>query len=216
VRIQEELGASAPPPVRPSGDLSAIGGCFVCFAPGPPGPGRPGDPGWAAASLGRWVSIVEGRAPYAYEPGLLALREGPLLEQAVRGLPEPPDLLLVNATGRDHPRGAGLAFHLGAVLGVPTIGVTHRPLIAAGPWPEDERGAASPLRLDGELVGYWVRTKRGARPLAVHAGWATDPDAALTGVLAAAGPARTPEPLRAARAAAREARAGAIIERRWS
>ncbi|MBV8941103.1 MAG: endonuclease V [Solirubrobacterales bacterium] len=42
-------------------------------------------------------------------PGTLALREGRLLEAAVRALPAMPDVLLVNATGRDHPRGAGLA-----------------------------------------------------------------------------------------------------------
>src|SRR5436305_1869658 len=81
-----------------------------------------------------------GPAGAAYEPGLLALRAGRLLEDAVRRLPRSPDVLLVNATGRDHPRRAGLALQLGAVLGVPTVGVTHRPLLAAGEWPADEIG----------------------------------------------------------------------------
>jgi deoxyribonuclease V len=53
---------------------------------------------------------------------LLAPREGPLLEQAVRALPVAPEVLVVNATGRDHPRRAGLALQLGAVLGLPTVG----------------------------------------------------------------------------------------------
>jgi deoxyribonuclease V len=143
----------------------------------------------------------------AYEAGLLALREGPVLEAAVRALAEPPDLLLVNATGRDHPRRAGLALHLGSVLGLPTVGVTHRPLLATGAWPPDEAGARAPLRLDDELVGYWVRTRRGTRPLAVHAAWRTDPETAVEIVLAAVVRARTPEPLRLAREAARSARA---------
>src|SRR5207247_2406472 len=103
-----------------------------------------------------------GPGPSSYEVGLLALREGLLLEHAVRALEDQPDVLLVSATGRDHPRGAGLALHLGAVLGVPTVGITHRPLLAAGEWPTDERGATSPLVRDGELVGYWLRTRRGA------------------------------------------------------
>jgi deoxyribonuclease V len=34
---------------------------------------------------------------------------------------ERPDVLLVNATGRDHPRQAGLGVQLGAVLGLPTV-----------------------------------------------------------------------------------------------
>jgi deoxyribonuclease V len=51
-----------------------------------------------------------------------------------------------------------------------------------------------------------VRTKKGARPLAVHAGWRTGPEAAVEVVLGATGHARTPEPLRRAREAARRAR----------
>jgi hypothetical protein len=53
---------------------------------------------------------------------LRALREGPLLEQAVGALPMAPEVLVVNATGRDHPRRAGLAFHLGPCLGCPQSG----------------------------------------------------------------------------------------------
>jgi deoxyribonuclease V len=142
-----------------------------------------------------------------YEPGLLALREGPLLEAAVGGLARAPDVLLVNATGRDHPRRAGLAMHLGAVLGLPTVGLTHRPLLAAGDWPDDSYGATSPLRLDGDVVGVWVRTRKGARPLAAHAAWRTDADQAAETVLRCWCRRRTPEPLREARRLARLARA---------
>ncbi len=140
-------------------------------------------------------------------PGLLALREGPLLEAAVLSLAERPDVLLVDATGRDHPRGAGLALHLGAVLGFASVGITHRPLLAYGPVPDDEGGAMSPLLLNDVLVGYWVRTRRGVRPLAVHAGWRTSPDVAVSVILALGRGRRTPEPLRLARRVAREARA---------
>ena len=136
------------------------------------------------------TSSVEGTAGAAYRPGLLALREGPLLEAAVRALDSRPDVLLVNATGRDHPRGAGLALHLGAVLEVPTVGVTDRPLV-------DDRTAR------------WVTTRPGARPLLVHPGWRTDLDTAVEVVLDATRRARTPEPLRRAREVARRARAQA-------
>ena len=198
--------AAAAPPWRP-GNGVRVGACFVCFERGSSGPGRPGDRGWAAAALHGDVAVVEAPAGAAYEAGLLALREGPLLETAVRRLAEPPDVLLVNATGRDHPRRAGLALHLGSVLDLPTVGLTHRTLLAAGEWPPDERGARHPLRLDDELVGYWLRTKRGTRPLAVHAAWRTDPETAARIVLLATRRSRTPEPLRLARRAARTARA---------
>jgi deoxyribonuclease V len=190
-----------------------VGGVFVCFARGGTGIGDAGDRGWAAAVLlaGRRVVesstvVVTAGAPYA--PGLLAMREGELLEAVVRSLARPPDVLEVNATGRDHPRRAGLALHLGAVLDLPTVGVTHRPLLARGSWPEGERGAWSPLTIDGEVVACWLRTQARTRPIVAHAGWQTDPATATAVVLASTFRARTPEPLRQARRLARTARAG--------
>jgi deoxyribonuclease V len=198
-----------------------VAACFVCFPHGSVGPGAAGEPAWAAAVLVREAAtlrtaVVAGEAGAPYEPGLLALREAPLLEAAVRALAAAPDVLVVNATGRDHPRRAGLALHLGVRLGVPSVGVTHRPFLAVGGWPGDERGAWSELRIGGEVVGAWVRTRRGARPLAVHAGWRTDVHTAVDVVLAQSTHARTPEPLRRARRLARLARARSGQERRNS
>jgi deoxyribonuclease V len=210
VETQLALAGAQPEPWRPDGPLSATGGCFLCFGRGKVGAGARGDPGWAGAALLREGSsvtaVATGEAGAPYAAGLLALREGPLLEQAVRALPKLPQVLLVDATGRDHARRAGLALHLGAVLDVPTIGVTHRPLLAEGEWPPDERGARAPLLLDGDLVGHWVRTRPGTRPIACHAAWRTDAETAAEIVLAFTGQRRTPEPLRQARTAARRAR----------
>jgi deoxyribonuclease V len=131
---------------------------------------------------------------------------GAVLERAVRGLPERPDVMLVDATGRDHPRRAGLALHLGAVLDLPTVGLTHRPLLAAGATPANHTGATSPLLIDEEVVGYWLRTRAGVRPLAVHAGWRVDAGTAVDVVRRSSSTRRTPEPLREARRVARTAR----------
>lgn len=211
IRLQNALAAESPPAWRPGEGPLLLGGCFVCFGRNDSGPGAPGDRGWAGAALWseggvRATAVADGRAAAGYAAGLLALREGPLLEAGVRALPATSEILLVDATGRDHPRRAGLALHLGAVLEVPTIGVTHRPLLAQGGWPGEARGSASPLLLDGEIVGYWLRTATGSRPLAVHAAWRTDPETAVNVVLGALERARTPEPLRLARQAARLAR----------
>lgn len=212
LREQQRLARASPRPWRPRPRTPALGGCFVCFARGGTGPGTAGDPGWAAAAATREGGLlaratVSGTAGASYRRGLLALREGPLLEAAVRALELEPDVLLVNATGRDHPRRAGLALHLGAVLELPTVGVTHRLLAAEGDWPDDRRGATTPFSLGGEVVGCWLRTRRGTRPLAVHAAWRTDPDVAVQLVLATLDGVRTPGPLRHAREAARSARA---------
>ena len=210
VDAQTGLGRATPEPWAPTGPI-VVGGCFVCFG-GRRGPDRSGEPGWASAVATRGdgsleVTLISGAASTPYEPGLLALREGALLEGAVRALGTAIDVLLVNATGRDHPRRAGLAVHLGAVLELPTIGVTHRPLVARGAWPPDERGALSSLELDGDVVGYWLRTRAGRRPIAVHAAWRTDSDVAADIVRRSVRKVRTPEPIRRARRAARLARA---------
>jgi deoxyribonuclease V len=218
VAVQEELAAARPPPwVRPVGPL-AIGACVVAFPRGRTGAGAGGDPAWAAAAVlrGRDVlaeATIAGAAAAPYEAGLLALREGPLHAAAVRALDHPPDVLLVDATGRDHPRRAGLALQLGVVLDLPTVGVTHRPLLATGGMPADASGATADLLLDGERVGAWLRTRRGARPVAVHAGWRTDVDTAIAVVLEAAGRLRTPEPVRHARRLARVTRSAAARAR---
>jgi deoxyribonuclease V len=153
-------------------------------------------------------SLQLGEAAAPYVPGLLAARIGGVLESAVRGLAVRPDLLLVDATGSDHPRGAGLAIHLGAVLDLPTVGVTHRPLTGEGAWPADRRGATSPVRIGDDVVASWVRTRRGTRPLVVHPGWRVGLDDAVGLVLDLTPRRRTPEPLRVARHLARRARAG--------
>lgn len=210
---QRRLAGLEPPPWTPARDEWRVGGCFFCSPSGKEGAGEAGDPCWAAAAMVdpssvRVTSLATGKTRAPYRAGLLALREGALLEEAVRGLSARPDTLLVNATGRDHPRRAGLALQLGAMLDLPTVGVTDRPLLAAGAWPERQRGARSPLLLDGETVGCWLCTRDGARPIAVHAAWRTDPDLAVEIVLrATSGWARTPEPLRLARQVARMARA---------
>ena len=206
VAVQEELAGRGPEAWLP-GARPRIGGVFVCFPRGRSGPGEVDDPAWAAAVCTGRSSVVTGRAGAPYVPGLLALREGPILERAVRGLDPSPDVILVDASGRDHPRRAGLALHLGAVLGLPSVGVTHRPLVASGEWPADEPGAVSALRLGDDLVGYWLRTRAGTRPLAVHAAWRTDPETAFEVVRRSLRGARTPEPLRRARRLARIARA---------
>jgi deoxyribonuclease V len=151
---------------------------------------------------------MPGRVPAPYLPGLLALREGPILAQALERLDAPVDVVLVDATGLDHPRRAGLAVHLGAVLDLPTVGVTHRALLAVGDLPLPVRGARSPVFLEGAVVGYWVCTRQGVRSVLAHAGWRTSPNVAADVVLlASTNAARTPVPLQEARRRAREARA---------
>ncbi|WP_089403978.1 endonuclease V [Geodermatophilus saharensis] len=199
--LQDRLAAQRPPPWRPAGEplvaavAAADGGAGLV----------------AAAVLARGPRVlagttVTGPAPGPYAPSLLALREGPLLAAAVAALGRRPDVLLVAAAGRDHPRRAGLALHLGAALDLPSAGVTDRPLVAVGPEPGPARGDTAPLLAVGEEVARAVRTAPGVRPVVASAGWRTDPATAAALVLSTTAGVRLPEPLRAARRRAREAR----------
>jgi len=186
----------------------------VCFSEDADALAAGAEPAWAAAATfegGRRVAAyaVAGTTTAGYAPGLLALRAGPLLERAVAGLRVRPDVLLVDATGRDHPRGAGLALHLGAVLDLPTVGVTDRPLVAVDVVCDSDPAGADrrPLAFAGEVVAYRVTTRAGARPLVAHAAWRTDAVTAWAVVRRFAGATRTPVPLREARRLARTARA---------
>jgi deoxyribonuclease V len=218
---QRRLAGLAPPawqpPVGPPERDLTVAAAFVAFMRGEQGPGHPGDRAWVGAVLLEGAHPLRRRAVLGvagapYTAGLLALREGRMLADALAPLVGSTDVVLVDATGRDHPRRAGLALHLGAVLDVPTVGVTHRPLYASGAQPTDLPGDSSPLMLDGEEVARWVRTVPGVRPVVAHAAWRTDASTAMQVVLRCRGSHRTPEPLRQARRVAREARAAAEAE----
>ena len=214
IALQHDLGRRPAEPWTPPPGSLLVGGCWVCFPRGLTGPGSAGDRVWATAVVLREVELMDqslrlGEASAPYIPGLLASRIGGVLEAAVRGLSVLPDVLLVDATGSDHPRRAGLAIHLGAVLEVPTVGITHRPLTGEGPWPADRRGATAHVRIGDEVVACWVRTQHGTRPVVVHPGWRVGLEDAIELVLELTPHRRTPEPLRVARNLARRARAGA-------
>jgi deoxyribonuclease V len=212
IDYQLQLATAAPEPSTLDPRMASIGGCWVCFPRGLTGPGTDHDPAWCAAVImlgGKVVEqrVISGTTAAPYVPGLMALRVGRLMEHGVRALSDRPDLLLLDATAHDHPRRAGLALHLGAVLDIPTIGVTHRPLVASGDWPGDQRGATSPLRIGDAVVGCWLRTQSGTRPLVVHPGWRIDLDTAVAVIKLLTRRRRTPEPLRRARQLARRTRA---------
>jgi len=66
------------------------------------------------------------------------------------------------------------------------------------------------VRIDDDIVGCWLRPRRGVRPIVVHPGWRIDLETAVAVVVSSTHDARTPEPLRQARRAAREARAASM------
>jgi deoxyribonuclease V len=154
-----------------------------------------------------WVSR---EVLFPYVPGFFAFREGPAVISAVGALARRPDLLMVDGHGRAHPRRAGIASHVGLLLGIPTVGVAKR-ILSGGPAElGPARGSASPLRDRGEIVGMAVRTKAGSRPVYVSPGYGTDLESAVAAVLATTRTSRIPAPVREAHLISREVRRGSL------
>jgi deoxyribonuclease V len=145
------------------------------------------------------------RAGFPYIPGFLGFREVPALLACWQRLKVRPDVVLVDGHGLAHPRGLGLACHLGIVLGVPTIGVAKSLLIGEA-IPGPEAGATAPILWQGRVVGMALRTRRGARPLYISVGHRVSLATAVALVAAASDGRRLPPAIRAAHAAANAAR----------
>lgn len=152
-------------------------------------------------------SIVEGTLEFPYIPGLLSFREAPLMLEALRGLKTEPDIVIVEGHGKAHPRGLGIASHIGLIVGKPTIGFAKSRLVGHYEEPASEAGSASPLVHKGELVGTVLRTKDRVKPVFVSVGNMITLPAAVDIVARCTVPGhRLPEPIRLAHISAGEAR----------
>ena len=143
-------------------------------------------------------ATYSGRTSIPYIPGLLSFREGPALLQAFGKLRKRPDVALFDGQGVAHPRGFGLAAHMGLLLDVPAIGCAKTRLIGAFEEPGGRRGQRSPLVQDGKLIGAVVRTKDRVKPVFVSQGHRVSLERAVEIVLQCARRYRIPEPIRRA------------------
>ncbi|GIH71027.1 deoxyribonuclease V [Sphaerimonospora thailandensis] len=143
-------------------------------------------------------AVVRERVRFPYVPGLFAFRELPSLLAALDRLPVTPDLLICDGYGLAHPRRFGLACHLGVLTGLPTVGVAKTAFVGSHDAPGRERGAWSPIRIDGDVVGRALRTREGVKPVYVSQGHRVGLDTACAHVLRLTPAYRLPEPIRQA------------------
>jgi len=147
------------------------------------------------------------KQPFPYIPGLLGFREAPILILAFQKLQQKPGLIMVDGHGISHPRGLGIASHLGVLLDVPTIGVAKsilvgKPAASLGA----EVGSQMPLLWKGREIGMLYRSKARANPLIISAGHRISLETAITYVTASLRNYRLPVPTREAHLAANRER----------
>jgi deoxyribonuclease V len=139
-----------------------------------------------------------GRTSIPYIPGLLSFREGPSLLQAFGNLRKRPDVVLFDGQGIAHPRGLGLAAHMGLILDIPSVGCAKTRLVGAFKEPGERRGQHSPLVYNEKRIGAVVRTKDRVKPVFVSQGHRVSLERAVEIVLQCARRYRIPEPIRRA------------------
>jgi deoxyribonuclease V len=148
----------------------------------------------------------DGVCPFPYIPGLFSFREAPIILEIWKKLTRPPEVLLVDGQGIAHPRGLGLAAHLGLLLDIPTIGVAKSRLVGEGEEPGSQIGAATPLCWQGQMVGWILRTRTGIKPLYVSPGHRVSLADCREIILGCVRGYRFPEPLRRADRLSRQRR----------
>jgi len=142
--------------------------------------------------------VAHGTTKFPYVPGLLSFREAPLVLDAFAKIRSKLDAIMIDGQGIAHPRGIGLASHVGLWLGVPTIGCAKSRLCGDFKAPARRAGASTRLMLEGKVVGRVVRSKNAARPLFISPGHRIDVNGAVRIVMACLRGYRMPEPTRLA------------------
>jgi deoxyribonuclease V len=144
------------------------------------------------------VAQAIARLPTAmpYIPGLLSFRELPAVLRALAELPQLPDMVFVDGQGIAHPRGLGIAAHLGVITGLPTIGVAKTILVGTHGIVGERRGERADLVYQGRVIGTALRSKDRVKPLIVSPGYRVSVASAGDLVLGWCLRHRLPEPTR--------------------
>jgi deoxyribonuclease V len=144
------------------------------------------------------IATAFGNIPFPYIPGLLGFREGPILIKTFQKLKIRPDVMIFEGQGIAHPRGFGLASHIGLWLDMPSIGCAKSALLAEFTSPEPLKGSFELIRRGSQEVCAVLRTKDKVKPLFVSPGHRIDLPTSIRIILECCQGFRIPEPLRRA------------------
>ncbi len=153
---------------------------------------------------------ASGKVSFPYIPGLLSFRESPILLRAFSKVKKTPDIIILDAQGIAHPRGIGLASHIGLLLNKPSIGCAKTRLIGEYDNVGKEAGCYSQLTIKGKAVGVVLRTRKNVKPVFVSPGHKIDLAMSIDLVLKSCRGYKLPEPTRQAHNLVTKVRKGEI------
>jgi len=178
--------------------INYIAGLDVSYAKG-------GNTVWAGVVVLDFPSLVkieerwaQSKVSFPYIPGLLSFREIPALLDVLRNIEVEPDLIFCDGQGIAHPRGLGIASHLGVLLRKPTIGCAKSRLVGEFDPVGEDRGEYVYLRYQNRIIGAVVRTRSRVKPVFISPGYGVVLKDCIRFVLETCPTYRIPEPTRQA------------------
>jgi deoxyribonuclease V len=211
IKIQEELRDSVilrKIPNRPT----CIGGLDVSYQKGT-------HRVWAGAVVLNFPDLavleeswVEREVLFPYIPGLLSFREIPALLDVLTRITVEPDVIFCDGQGIAHPRGLGIASHLGVILKRPTIGCAKSRLVGDYDPVGEMKGDYSYLRYGDRVIGAVMRTRQGVKPLFISPGYGVMLDDCTELVLKTCPRYKIPEPIRQAHVLVNSMRSATVKE----
>jgi deoxyribonuclease V len=119
--------------------------------------------------------IVKEHVDFPYVSGLFAYREGPAVSKLLDSISRKPDMIFFDSQGIAHPRGLGLAAHIGILHDIPTVGVTRRKLFGRTTVCPNEAGAMCDIvDFKSERIGIQYRPLVDCSPIFSSFGHRTD------------------------------------------
>jgi len=151
------------------------------------------------------------RTAFPYVPGYLSFREAPAVLEVIKRLKTLPDILILDGQGIAHPRGLGLAAHIGLILNLPTIGCAKSLLVGTHTPVGPRKGDSTPLIFREKEVGRVLRSRDHVKPVFVSPGHLMDVETATDITLACCPKYRLPEPTRQAHRLVNRVRRGESV-----
>lgn len=145
------------------------------------------------------------KVPLPYIPTYLNFREGQAIASVFMELENKPDIIVFDSCGINHPIKAGMATYFGAVMGIPTIGVSKKILCGSSEIPV-EVGESQKLIYEGEQVGWLYKSNKRSNPIIIAPGYGVSVESSLEIVKHCLKGYKLPEPTRLAHMYAAEAK----------